>query len=79
MIDCGVDFKVDVDRYCNEVENVFRCLIDFELTLAAEFALVNFHSGSEGVLLEIPDIPTISQIPCLTCTGPAAGDEVRRQ
>ena len=67
-----MDCKVDVDRYCNEVESEFRCWIDFELTLAAEFVLVNFHNGLEGVVLKIPDIPTISKLPCLICKGPAA-------
>ena len=70
-----MDFTIDVDRHCNEVESEIRCCIAFELTLATEFVLVNFHNGLEGVVLKIPDIPTISKSPCLTCKGPAAGGE----
>ena len=36
LIDFGMDFEVDGDRYCNEVEGTCRRWIDFELTLAAE-------------------------------------------
>ena len=70
-----MDVKVDVDRYCNEVENELRCCIDFELTLAAECVLFKFHNGLEGVVLKTLDTPTLSKLPCLTCEGPAAGCE----
>ena len=73
-----VGFKVDIDRHCDEVESEFRCWIDFELTLAAEFVLVNFHNGLEGVVLKITDIPTISKLPCSTCKGPTARGEAPR-